>query len=60
MILRREMRKSWMVARSPKQVVLGGGSKQIESDAGAKDAAGDVGEQGPVEPALSHEEITRD
>ena len=45
---------------SPKPVELGGGSKQVKFDAEAKAAFGDLGEQGPVEPAVSHEDITRD
>ena len=47
-------------ARNPKQVVLGGGSKQIEPDMGAKDAACDMGKHGPAESAASREDITRD
>ena len=45
---------------STKQVELRGSSKQIEPNAGAEDAASDVGEQGLVEPIASHEDITRD
>lgn len=44
-----------LVVGSLKEVVLGGGSEQAKPDAGAKDAATDMGEQ-----AASHEGITRD
>ena len=47
--------ESTLAIRSPKEVVLGGGSEQVEPDTGAKDAAANMGEQ-----AVSHEDITRD
>ena len=47
--------ESALAVGSPKEVVLGGGSKQVEPNAGAKDAAADMGDQ-----AMSHEEITKD
>ena len=45
---------------SPRQVKLGGGSKQVEPDLGAKDAASDIGEQGTVEPTTSLNDIVGD
>ena len=47
--------ESTPVVGSPKEVVLGGGSEQVEPDVGAKDTAADIGEQ-----ATSYEDITID
>ena len=49
-----------LVVGSSKQVELGGSSKQIGPNVSPDDAASDMGEQGPIEPTASHEDITRD
>ena len=49
-----------LVAGSPKSKELGDSSKQVKPDAGAKEAAGDAEVQGPVEPVVSQEDITKD
>ena len=44
-----------LVVGSPKELVPRGGSEKAELDAGAKDAAADMGER-----ATSHKDITKD
>ena len=43
---------------SLKHAELGDSSKQVGPEAGCGEVRGDMGEQGPAEPIVSHEDIT--